>query len=223
MNVEFAIKDHEDNLFEYIESKAIECLSNFCQWRLTCIIENVEHQRENDLLEEYSDIVKKQIIEIAPMHAKSMIYNPISMVFNDCKWRYNQFECIEFQKNDNKDGFCFWSVITYKDFEKAGFSQDFVRRVTESLILQKKVKRRRGMGGYAYTLYDFSGIVDRVSFCRESVEFTQFSFEKSDRFSWIFDKYSDEDLEVLFNNERYEVLEAVKEGLRAKDILSSIE
>lgn len=216
--VEQSMKEHEEGLLEFIEDKVIERLQLFCQWRLTLDIEEIEQDKEAKRLNEYSYEVIAKIKEIAPLHGEMMQFCPFSTVFNDACWRYEQYQYAEYQREYEKDGFCFWRTITYNEFEEAGFSKDFAKRTIEEFVERKLIKRFRGIWGYSYALYDFKDIVDEITHSRESVSLTQSWFEVSDRFKWIFDKYSDEQLEDVFAPIRNKIIEKIGEGYQFKDL-----
>lgn len=212
----------EDILFEelrllvHIENQIVKTIQKFCQWRLTRYIFQEISDEEQQILLKYQEEVLENIKKLAPLHYEYVHMHPLSTVFNDCNWNYFQHDYEKWIK-DVDQNVCYWATITYNDFEEAGFSKDFSKRVVEKLVDEGKIIRKRGIYGYKFTVKQIEDIKDRIKFSRQCVQLTQSNLEDFYNIDWMFDRYSDEALMERFIPIRNYVVKNIENGLEFKD------
>lgn len=218
MNVEVVIKDTEDELFQFIKEKSGAAIELLCQWDLHMELLNYTEKKEEEFLElELTPMIEKLIKEKAPLHYQMMHMVPLSSVLNDCNnRRYHEFQ---FRDYASKEGHvCYWKEITYNDFEEAGFTRDFSKRVIEKLVGLNKIKYKRGSGrGNKYTIFNPEELKGLVEFQRRGVRFTQFGVSYDDDENWIYDLYDNDWMIARFNEIKKHYFDKIIAGLEFKD------
>ncbi len=159
-----------------------------------------QREKEQKKIVEYSREVEKWLKQNTPLHQHLMRYNPLSTVTNDCNWGYYQHEYSKWHKNaEAHSPICFWAIITYKDLEKAGFKTSFSKRVIEKYEDMEIIKRKRGIFGYTYSYTDIQSLREFIKPSREGIEITQNSYSRFPSMNWIFDFYTDNELNEMFD------------------------
>lgn len=218
MKIEVMIKDKEDELFEFIKKNSATAIALLCQWDLHMELVNYTEEREEEFLKkELNPIIEKFIEEKAPLHYQMMHYHPLCGVFNDCNNR-RYFDRQHRQYAASEGNVCYWKEIRYSDFEEAGFSRDFTKRVIEKLICTYKIKFKKGIGrGNKYTIFDPQELKDLVEFKRKGVQFTQFGVSYIDDESWIYDLYDNDWMLNRFNEIKKNYFDKIVIGSEFKD------
>lgn len=212
------INIEEVRLYEAIRQRVLNSIYKFCQWQLTKYVFSVVEQRESDVIKKYQMEVFEKLKEISPLHASFIWkgrapFGPLGTVFNGCSWFYDQREYEKDAVSSNRSKVCFWTSITYKEFEDMGYSTQFVKRVTQKMVDIGLLKRKRGLGANSWSISNLGEIVHMLKRTDEAFQIDQFDFKRIEMFDWLFYEVSDQEKSDYFKKILHYVVNSITEGM----------
>lgn len=111
------------------------------------------------------------------------------------------------------DKACYWPTITYKELYEVGFDEQFSKKEITALVDNKKLRQKRGVWGYKYSLRDVYLLHPRIKYVKAGIRFgpdgyTDLLFDEA----WIYDKFSKKDIDLIFEHIKNVVFDKIKEG-----------
>lgn len=205
------IRDHEDNLLKWIEEKILTQIFEEIQVRITDKISRLILKKEEEFLDEYSKKVLCVIKENCPFMFSCLNVWPFDSVANCsyCTIGYWK-DYIEHQK-DYIGKKIFSVVVTYDQFEQAGFNRDFVKRVTDSeVVLSRKLVKTKAMGGLSYSVpeikQNLAFYIEKMNVSKEAYTPGQFCHHRDESLDFIFDNLSEEEFLKIVEEVKQEIL-----------------
>lgn len=218
MEIQKQIEEKENQLYEFIIKKNIKTIEMFCQWNLHMdLVKQMQDDEEKLMMEKLYPIILDFLEKDAPLHFSTLHMNPISSITYDCSKRTEyDYYCRE-SSGKNRE-VCYWSEITYIEFEEAGFNRDFTKRILEKLINSKKIRFKKGVGrGHKYFVFDPYILFDKIDYKKRGVKFLQYKMIFTEDESWIYGHFNDASLETAYNFYKKIYFDKIIEGKELKD------
>lgn len=207
MEIKESIADQETLLLEFVKGRIVRSIQQFLQWKLFSDIYEEQEKKEREKLTEHEEEVTRWLKKHTPIHYQHLRFNPLCMVSNDCNWLYYQNEYANWNSQaSSMMPEVYQEIITYKDFKEAGFSQGFTKRVLDKYISLGVISRTRHTCGCSYGWTDISTLEPFFHPSRKSVELGQFGLHARTDMDWLFDKYSDQELEEKYKEIHLEAI-----------------
>jgi hypothetical protein len=193
LDVEKQIEEHEKKLYEFIEQKAIDEVSLFCHYELQLIlIENVIEKEKQFIRKKINPKIDKLLEKHAPYHFSVSRFETNFCLFNDACNSSRAHRCGAPRNVE------FGSLISYKEFEEAGFEKKFTKRVIDKFIYLGKIQQKKVMGGFKYFVLDKYSIIDKIKYTKKAVGVAFCGLQHEKENDWIHDQFSKKEITNMF-------------------------
>lgn len=212
MTILQSIEEREHELIDFIESKIINSIKQYCQWCLHIKLKDVVREQEQEYILKFLEMdVVEELKNCCPLHFKTMKWNPLFSVINDCNCMISyEHQSMEYMQEYHRKS-TYSAQITYLDFEEAGFDKVFTKRVIDKYLNIAYISRKKMMGGsYIYSLIDPDHIKNEITLEKNGITASQHEFKYLETENWIYDKFDDEYLTQEFEKIKIETFKKIE-------------